>query len=84
MNIKKAIDDLPEGVRIAEISVTLYQPSDTCQPEDEGQEMTIKTQPGGEGSYIVISTARWAIDEGDELDDVANLAEAIREIMPND
>lgn len=55
-------------VEIAEVSATLTQENDSCDPHDCGQLMNLYTQDGGGGGhYYVIETKRWAFDTLDEL-----------------
>lgn len=50
-------------MEIFEKSITYTQESDCCSPKDLGQQLVVKTQNGGGGSYLVIETERWAIDK---------------------
>ena len=51
-----------ESFVLAEISETYTQDVDCCSPESICHTMTIKTQDGGGGAFVVIQTERWAFD----------------------
>lgn len=67
--------EVPKGVKVSEVSVTLAQASDVCEI-DVGQELEIKTQDAGGGNFIIISTRRWAID-ADEIDTFAKMLKSV-------
>jgi hypothetical protein len=55
-----------EGVKVYDTAYTFSQEADTWQEDsDNGQDLKVETRDSGGGSYIVISTDRWAIDYGD-------------------
>ena len=54
-------------MEIFEKSITYTQENDCCDPSELGQQLILKTQDGGGGSYVVIETERWAIDDIDEF-----------------
>jgi len=65
-------------VRLTELTEVYWQQEDCCAPVNEGgQTFTISTQNGGGGSYLVISTERWALDSAKEIDDFARKLKAI-------
>ena len=43
------------------------QPSDCCQSGSMEQQLTVSTQDGGGGAFLVIETERWALDDVDEF-----------------
>lgn len=71
MNIKAAT--IPDGDDPAmfNLKAEYVQKADSCTNE-EFNELTIKTQDGGDGFYFVIETDRWAFDDPKELIDVLN------------
>lgn len=53
-------------MKLFEKTYVYEQDADTCQfNSQDGQVLTIQTQDGGGGNYLVISTDRWAIDKND-------------------
>jgi hypothetical protein len=59
---------LPKGTFIDACKIVLYQDRDSCDTEtdkDDYQEMIIEFHDAGGGFYPVITTKRWAYDEGD-------------------
>ena len=58
---------LPKGVRLERVAVVFSQESDCCESEAIGQELTIGTEDGGGGSYLILKTDRWAIDDAAEF-----------------
>lgn len=77
-NIKR-IDKLMDikGVELFDAKFTFTQESDTCDSGDFGQSLTVFTEDGGGGSYIVISTERWAID----YDEIDKFCEGLKRIL---
>ena len=71
MTIKTAI--LPTGDEPAmfNLKAEYVQKADSCTNE-EFNELTIKTQDGGDGFYFVMETDRWAFDDPKELMEVLN------------
>ena len=55
-----------------EVSEVWSQDSDCCDDKQDGQYLTISTQDGGGGPFIIIKTERWAIDE-DQIDDFCKM-----------
>ena len=53
---------------LADLSATYCQQSDSCAPNSSDiQELTIKTEDAGGGSYFIISSSRWAFDKIEDL-----------------
>lgn len=66
-----------KGVELFDAKFTFTQESDTCDSGDFGQSLTVFTEDGGGGSYIVISTERWAID----YDEIDNFCDCLKRIL---
>ena len=50
-------------MKLDEASFMYTQELDCCDSESMGvQQLEVETQDGGGGNYIVIKTARWALD----------------------
>lgn len=64
-------------MEIFEKSITYTQESDCCSPKDLGQQLVVKTQDGGGGSYIVLETERWAIDKTD----IDKFSQALKDLL---
>ncbi len=65
-----------EGVKISDITYEFCQDSDSCESEDCGQSIRIFTANAGGGSFVVISTERWAMD----YDDIDKFAACLKGI----
>lgn len=61
---------LTENV-LFEMTANYLQKGDTCST-NEFNELKIETQNGGDGSYYVISTERFAFDSPSELIEILN------------
>lgn len=60
------IYDTQEEIRLIEASYVFEQEKDCCDGEsDFSQYLTIETNNGGGGPFIVLKTERWAIDDID-------------------
>ncbi len=68
----------PEPKRYRPFAATFHfsQDSDSCDKNDDGQELTIELENAGGGNFAVLKTDRWALD-GDEAS-ITELAETIR------
>jgi hypothetical protein len=73
---------LPDNVKISDCSLSFYQDSDSCQNDDNGQELSVKTEDNGAGKYLIVKTERWAID-GDEIDQFASIFKQIINLAEN-
>ena len=62
--------------RLEEVTERYFQASDDCAVGDLGQTLTLQTQDGGAGPYLVIETTRWALDY-DEIDAFAARCKAL-------
>lgn len=51
----------------AECAMTYMQDADCCQEGDFAQTLTVRTQDGGGGHYLVLETERWALDDPEEF-----------------
>ena len=56
--------NLPDGVTIFAMSLTLQQEADSCG-DGLPQCLEIKTDNAGGGPYAILETERWALDESD-------------------
>ena len=56
---------LPEGITVEEMRVVYAQNSDSCDPNNLGQDLEIETADAGGGPYLVIRTERWAMELGE-------------------
>jgi hypothetical protein len=75
--LKKIIKfDLPDGVEISDIKITLFQESDTWQSDELGQVLEIETVPSEGSSYLILRTDRWAMNLED-ISKLGNLIEAL-------
>lgn len=55
-------------MKLVEITEVYSQDEDCCgRPDDICQQIEISTENGGGGSYLVVKTERWAVDDIDEL-----------------
>ena len=55
-------------MKLTSVTEVYSQEEDCCGRVDEhGQDIEISTRDGGGGSYLVIKTERWAVDNVDEL-----------------
>jgi hypothetical protein len=53
-------------MKIVEKSITFEQEPDCCDgTSDYAQHLTVQTQDGGGGPFLILSTTRWAIDKDD-------------------
>lgn len=66
-----------KGVSLERVIYEFSQDSDSCQDNDNGQSLTVSTDDGGGGSYIVISTERWAVD----YDDIDKFTDTLKRIV---
>ncbi|KKQ94742.1 MAG: hypothetical protein UT21_C0012G0004 [Candidatus Woesebacteria bacterium GW2011_GWA1_39_11b] len=57
-----------------------YQDSDSCESNNCGQQLVIKTDDAGGGPFIIIETERWAIDS-DGIDDFCDVLKNIVRIV---
>lgn len=64
-------------MKTVEWSEVMEQEGDCCGDE-EWNHITLKTADGGGGTYLVISTARWALNDATEID---AFAEALRAFL---
>ena len=48
--------NLPIGIGLSEIEMKISQDSDSCDSNDLGQELILKTQDPGDGKYLIIET----------------------------
>ena len=53
------------------------QATDCCGSEDVENEITITAEDGGGGTYIVLSSPRWAMDSDDEIDELCKELKAM-------
>jgi len=65
--------NLPIGIGLSEIEMKISQDSDSCDSNDLGQELILKTQAPGDGKYLIIETKRWAISDEKEVDAFAGI-----------
>jgi hypothetical protein len=57
-----------ENLELTSLSATYMQPSDGCDDNDLGQDITIKTETQDlTDFYYVIETKRWAFNDAAEL-----------------
>jgi len=69
--------ELPEKTSIVKMSFTLMQDMDTCGVAGESANfLKMHTEWVGKGSYAVIKTKRWALDDG-EMEVLNRLADAM-------
>ena len=55
-------------MKLTSVTETYSQEEDCCGRVNEiGQDIEISTENGGGGSYLVIKTERWAVDDVNEL-----------------
>ena len=54
------------------MSITYLQENDCVEFDTGGQELTIETRDGGEGSFFNIKTNGWSIDDPDQLSELIN------------
>ena len=66
-----------KDVQLFSVAYEFSQDSDSCQPQDNGQNLKVFTGDGGGGSYVIIETARWAIDD----DDIDKFADCLKRIV---
>ncbi len=66
-----------DGVNVSRVTYEISQDSDSCQDEDLGQTIKVSTDDAGGGSYVVISTDRWAID----ADCIDNFAAMLKRVV---
>ena len=66
-----------ERIRLAELKHVYTQDGD-CWSTDP-QDLVVETQNGGGGSYLVITTDRWAIDGTEE--DIDKFAELLKSVL---
>lgn len=63
------MNDLPNDITLESATFTFTQPEDCCgRINEEFQDLTIHTEDGGGGKYLVLSTERWAIDSIKDLE----------------
>lgn len=65
-----------KNVTLSDVTYKYSQDSDSCDSNTYGQCLTVKTEDGGGGPYIVIETSRWAID-ADEIDQFVELLKSV-------
>lgn len=66
-------------MKLTSVAETYSQEEDCCgRPEVDIQDLTISTEDGGGGSYLVLKTKRWALD-GDE--DIETLVTLLKKIL---
>ena len=53
------------------IFVRYNQKADCCANQDEHQTLSVECLDGGSGTYIVLSTTRWALDCPEDIDRLA-------------
>ena len=72
-------------MRLESVSEVYSQPEDCCgRVEVSVQDLEISTQDGGGGSYIVIKTERWALEDAKEIDVLAAKLKAILKRIPKE
>ena len=76
------INKLPEGVYINKVSFKLTQ-DDHDFPNDEVQEIDVKFECNGAGFFPVLSSEKWAYDEG-ELILINNYINELLDIVNKD
>lgn len=54
--------------KIYELKALYEQESDSCDPNNLGQDIEIMTQDAGGGIYYIIKTERWAFENIKELE----------------
>jgi len=68
--IALGVPDADAGVHVAisDISITFTQEADSCDENSNGyQFLKITTEDAGAGTYFVIETQRWAVDNLEDL-----------------
>lgn len=68
----QAVVSLPNGARLEELKITIGQDSDCCADDELGNTLEIETPDGGGGKYITIK-GRWAMDDENEIDALADM-----------
>ena len=65
-------------MKLASVTEVYTQDEDCCGRVNEPtQDIELSTEDGGGGSYIVIKTERWAVDDGKEIDAFAAKLKAL-------
>jgi hypothetical protein len=67
------------GIEVSEVKVTFYQSSDSCDPNECGQNLEITTDDAGGGPFVWIETKRWALGD-DELDFLSQACKKVLEL----
>jgi len=52
------------------ICKTFIQPSDSCSDQDVHQTLVIEATDAGGGTFVVLTTERWAMDTEDQIDEL--------------
>ena len=65
-------------MKLESVTEVYLQDEDCCGRANETcQDIELSTHDGGGGSYIVIKTERWAVDDGKEIDAFAKMLKAL-------
>ena len=68
-------------MRLVETTKVFIQDADCCDSNSGlDQQLTVSTQDGGGGKYIVISTDRWALNP----DEIEDFIKALKEMIPDE
>jgi len=61
------LPEMPAGVEMEGVSITFSQENDSCDTNDAGQEIVVRSVDAGAGLYAVIETNRWSLDPEDTV-----------------
>jgi hypothetical protein len=64
-------------MRLCKAEITLTQPDDDLGTGIDDQYLMVKVEDAGAGPYLVLETARWAVD----FDDIAAFVEQLKRIQ---
>jgi len=64
-------------MRLCKAQITLTQPDDDLGTGIDDQYLTVKVEDAGAGPYLVLETARWAVD----LEEIPALIEKLNNIQ---
>ena len=62
------------------ISKTFIQPMDSCCNDDDQQSLKIEAVDAGGGTYVILSTERWAVEKDKEIDELCTELKAMLKV----
>ena len=69
-------------MKLTRLTEVYSQEEDCCgRPGELGQDIELTVEDGGGSNYVVIKTARWAVDDMEELNTVvANMLKRVKPV----